>query len=52
MKVFASAILLAAYVSAKELPDQVNVPDISGEIDDGAPMTEEETMAAYWESVR
>ena len=52
MKVYAAALLLAAYVSAqetKELPDEVVIPDIEDEVKE---LTEEEINAKYWESVK
>ena len=52
MKVYAAAILLAAYVSAadlKELPDEVVIPDLD---DDVKELTDEEKQAKYWESVK
>ena len=50
MKVFASAVLLAAYVSAqeKELPDQVTIPDLDGEVKE---LTDEEKTELYWQKV-
>lgn len=52
MKVYAAAILLAAYVSAadlKELPDEVTIPDLE---DDVKELTEEEISEKYWESIK
>ena len=49
MKVYAAALLLAAYVSAKELPDEVTIPDLE---DDVKELTEEEINRKYWDSVK
>ena len=49
MKVYAAALLLAAYVSAKELPDEVTIPDLD---DDVKELTEEEINRKYWDSVK
>ena len=49
MKVYAAALLLAAYVSAKELPDEVTIPDLE---DDVKELTEDEISEKYWESIK
>ena len=52
MKVYAAAILLAAYVSAadlKELPDEVTIPDLDEDVKE---LSDEEKEAKYWESVK
>merc|ERR1712110_1203001 len=51
MKVFASAVLLAAYVSAKELPETGDVPQIDVEID-ANDLTDEQAMEEYWDKVK